>query len=311
MADALERITNLVALLLATRAPLTLDQIVHELAGQYPTGDAAIRGAFERDKALLREIGVPIDAVVLAGNDAGKTAYSIDRSRYELADLRLEPDEQAALQVAVAAARLGDASFGLLKLGADRSGAPVVVANIPELAALPSLREAAANSAAVTFTYRERERTVHPYTLMLREGFWYVIGHDVGYGEVRTYRVDRIESDVVVSEAGAFVRPTDFDPRAKFPADPKLLGDEPDARAEVLVDASRAAAVVADLGGEAVIDRRADGSVVVSVPCANLDAFRSWLFGLGTNAEVLAPATVRTAVVDWLRSLAVTGGGAR
>ena len=53
MADALERITNLVALLLETRSPLTLEQIANELAGQYPAGEAALRGSFERAKACL------------------------------------------------------------------------------------------------------------------------------------------------------------------------------------------------------------------------------------------------------------------
>lgn len=311
MADALERITNLVALLLATRVPLTLDQIASELSGQYPTSDVALRGAFERDKALLRDIGVPLDAVVLGGNDAGKTGYSIDPSRYELAELELLPDEQAALQVAVAAARLGDAHFGLLKLGTERGGAPVVVANIPELEALPFLREAAATKAEARFTYHARERRIHPYTLMLSEGFWYVIGHDVGYSEVRTYRVDRIEGSVTVGEPGAFERPENFDPRAKFPADARLLGDEPSARATVRVDATRSAAAVADLGSEAVLERSTDGSVVVSVPCANLDAFRSWLFGLGTHAEVLGPTDLRQSIVEWLRAMVSVGGGAK
>ena len=144
MTDALERVTNLVALLMSTRVPLTLEQIASELSGQYPAGEAALRGAFERDKALLREIGVPLDTEVLGGSDAGKTAYRIDRARYELTDLALAPDEKAALQLAVAAARLADAQFGLLKLGGDRSSLPVVVANIPELEALPALREATA-----------------------------------------------------------------------------------------------------------------------------------------------------------------------
>ncbi len=305
MADALERITNLVALLMEARSSLTQEQIVNELAGQYPTGDAAQRGAFERDKALLREIGVPLEAEVLAGSDAGRTGYRIDRGRYELADLALAPDEQAALQVAVAAARLADAQFGLLKLGADRSSAPVVVANIPDLPALPALREASAARAEVGFGYHGTPRRLHPYALLLRERFWYVIGHDVDRGEVRTYRVDRLEGALVVGAAGAFDRPPGFDPRATFPADPKLLGDEPAARAEVLVDEPRAAAVERELGESAVLRRGADGSVVVEVPCANLDAFRSWLFGLGEHAEVLAPADVRTSVVEWLRSMVV------
>ena len=304
MADALERITNLVALLMEARSPLTQDQIIHELAGQYPAGDAAQRGAFERDKAMLREIGVPLESEVLGGNDAGRTAYRIDRARYELADLQLAPDEQAALQLAVAAARLADAQFGLLKLGGDRSSAPVVVANIPDLPALPAIREASAARAQVVFGYHGSLRRLYPYALLLRERYWYVIGLDVDRDEVRTYRVDRLEGELAVGEAAAFERPVDFDPRSTFPTDPKLLGDEPAARAEVLIDEPRAAAIALELGDAALISQRPDGSIVVEVPCANIDAFRSWLFGIGEYAEVLAPAEVRAGVVAWLQAMA-------
>ena len=303
MADALERITNLMALLMATRQPLTQEQIVNELQGQYPAGEAAQRGAFERDKALLREIGVPLDSEVMGGTDAGRTAYRIDRGRYELADLQLTADERAALQLAVAAARLADAQFGLLKLGGDRGSSPVVVANIPELPALPALREATAAHAEVSFEYHGSPRHLQPYALLLRERYWYVIGFDLDRGEVRTYRVDRLESDLLTGPPGAFERPVGFDPRTTFPTDPKLLGDEPDARAQVLVDAARAEAVERELGESAVLERRPNGAVVVEVPCANLDAFRSWLFGMGEHAEVLAPADVRAAVVEWLHAM--------
>lgn len=305
MADALERITNLVALLLETRAPITLEQIVNELAGQYPAGESAARGAFERDKALLREIGVPIESEVLAGSDAGKTAYRIDRRRYELADLELDADERQALQMAVAAARLSEGQFGMLKLGAEGATAGTVVTNIPDVPALPALREASAHHAVASFRYHGTDRRLHPYSLLLREGFWYVIGHDLTHESLRTYRVDRIEGEVEVGDSNAFVRPADFDPRHAFPADPKLIGDEPAARALVRVDTSRSLAAVSDLGEESVVDRSVDGSVVVRVPCANLDAFRSWLFGLGVHAEVLEPAEVRTSVVEWLRSMVV------
>ena len=208
------------------------------------------------------------------------------------------------MQLAVAAARLADAQFGLLKLGGDRSSAPVVVANIPELPALPALREAAAERAEVTFDYHGSPRRLHPYSLLLRERFWYVIGHDVDRAEVRTYRVDRFEGDLEVGPAGAFQRPLGFDPRTTFPTDPKLLGEEPAARAEVLVHEARAAAVERELGDGALLVRRGDGSVVVSVPCANVDAFRSWLFGLGEHAQVLAPPELRAGIIDWLRAMA-------
>ena len=302
--DALERITNLVALLLETRAPLTLEQIANELRGQYPAGEAALRGAFERDKAMLREIGVPIDSEVLAGADAGKTAYRIDRRRYELSDLELTPDETRALQAAVAAARLSEADFGLLKLGAEGHATGSVVANVPDDPSLPLLREAAAQHAVAAFGYRGVARELQPYAVLLREGTWYVIGHDLGHGEVRTYRVDRIDGTVKVGAPDAFVRPEGFDVRSVFPDDPRLLGDEPASRAVVRVDATRAGRVLGAVPEQDVVRRLDDGGVEVSVPCANAAAFRSWLFGLGEHAEVLSPPEVRTAVVEWLREMA-------
>jgi hypothetical protein len=303
MADALERITNLIALLLETNQPLTLDRIVHEL-GQYPAGEAAQRGAFERDKSLLRELGVPIESEVLGGNDAGKTAYRIDRRRYELTDLDLTDDEKRALQLAVAASRLDEGEFGLLKLGADGAAVSPVIANIPDVAALPLLREAAAQRAEVVFDYRGVERTLQPYAVLLRDGSWYVIGRDAGHGEVRTFRVDRIDGDVTMGAPHSFERPDGFDVRAVFPADPKLLGDAASSSALVRVDAPRARAAAESLGEAAVVQRAADGAVELQVPCANLPAFRSWLFGFGVHAEVLGPPEVRDSVVAWLRDMA-------
>ena len=303
MVDALERITNLLALLLETRAPVTIDQIVHSL-GQYPAGEAAQRGAFERDKAMLRELGVPIESEVLGGSDAGRTGYWIDRRRYELTDLDLAPDERQALQLAVAAARLSEGEFGLLKLGADGVAASSVVANIPDDPALPALREAAADHAVATFAYRGQTRRLQPYAVLLRDGSWYVIGHDEGHAEVRTYRVDRIESAVEVGPANLFERPAGFDVRAAFPTDPKVLGDGGAFSARVRVDAVRARAAESSLGTAAVVRRDAGGGLEVEVPCTNLDAFRSWLFGLGVHAEVLDPPEVRDSVVEWLREMA-------
>ena len=83
MPDPLERVTNLLALLLESRAPVTLRQIADEHAEWYPTSSpVALRGAFERDKAILRDIGVPIETEVMGGDQAGETGYKLDRDRY-------------------------------------------------------------------------------------------------------------------------------------------------------------------------------------------------------------------------------------
>jgi predicted DNA-binding transcriptional regulator YafY len=305
--DRVERLTNLLALLLETSQPLTLVEIAGELDGQYPDKDATRRAAFERDKAALREIGVPIESVVLSGAQAGVSAYWIDRHRYELGDLHLEPDEMRALQVAVAAVRPAQGREALWKLGLDTDESDVAVsATVPELPALPVLREASAARATVEFSYRGRRRRLDPYGLLLRSGFWYVVGHDHDQQELRTYRVDRISGEVTAGEAGAFEHPDGFDLRSAFPVDPKLLGADADTDvvALVRVGSARAPSVERELGAERVVARLDDGSIDVTVPCANVPAFRSWVLGLLDHAEVLAPPDVRSHVVDWLRAMA-------
>lgn len=309
MAERVERLTNLLALLLETPEPLSLVEIAGELTGQYPEGQTARRGAFERDKAALREIGVPIEQEIVAGGEyAGQTRYWIDRERYELRDLDLAEDEARALQVAMAATRPGSTSGqeALWKLGAgvlDHS-APVA-AVLPDAPSLPVLRDAVTGRTSVRFRYRDVERTVDPWGVLLRDGFWYLIGFDHGRREQRTYRIDRIDGGVESVPGSSFERPAGFDPRAALPADPKLIGATQTVPvARVRIDADRAGAAVRDLAEERVLWRGDDGSVEVEVPCANLPAFRSWLLGFVEHAEVLAPPDVREHVIAWLEAVA-------
>src|SRR6266542_1049255 len=117
MADRLERLTNLVAVLLETRRPLTLEEIVERVPG-YPAERESYRRQFERDKSTLREIGVPIALEALYAFDQ-ETGYRIHREDYELPPLDLTDDERVALHLAVTAVRLeggGEAKEALLKL---------------------------------------------------------------------------------------------------------------------------------------------------------------------------------------------------
>ncbi|MFZ8998114.1 MAG: helix-turn-helix transcriptional regulator [Ilumatobacteraceae bacterium] len=309
MADRVERLTNLLALLLETREPLSLVAIADELAGQYPDGHSARRGAFERDKAALREIGVPIEQEIVAGvEDAGQTRYWIDRDRYELRGLDLDDDEMRALQVAMAATRPGSSAGqeALWKLGAGLVGDPVpVAAVVPDVHGLPTLRDAVAARHGVAFGYRDVDRIVDPWGLLLRDGFWYLVGFDHGRGERRTYRIDRIEGEVVARRDAVFERPEGFDPRTALPDDPKDIGVGPGGpSAVVLVDAVRASQIEREVGAERVVARHDDGSVEVLVPCGNEPAFRSWLFGLLDRAEVLGPDDLRERIVAWLKVVA-------
>lgn len=301
--DRVERLTNLVAMLLDTRRPLTLDEIAGELG--YSESEEARRAAFERDKRLLRDEGYPIETVNFP--EGGAPGYRIDRDRYYL-DLDLSDDEVVALNLAMAAVHLesGWSRDAVWKLGGATSAAVPPLAFLPAIPSLPALFDGYRRKAPVTFTHRGQKRTVDPYALLFRNGFWYVIGRDHDRDQPRAFRLDRIDGGVKVGEPGAFSVPSDFDVARVFPDRAFQVGSGEVLAVDVLVDDPHSAAVIHDLGEGAVVERR-EGAVVVRLEVTNLDGFRSWLFGLLDHAEVLAPPEVRADVVAWLQEVADAG----
>src|SRR3990170_3791186 len=93
----IERLINLIAALLDSRRPMTAAEIRERIAGYQNENFEAFRRSFERDKAELREMGIPIE-VVKDTDDVD--AYTIPPGKYYMPDLDLQPDELAALKLA-------------------------------------------------------------------------------------------------------------------------------------------------------------------------------------------------------------------
>src|SRR6202007_561444 len=112
----------------------------------------AFHRAFERDKAALRDMGIPVEVASLEpGNTESETGYRVRRDRYELPDPDLTPEEVAALHLAATPVRLegGDATVAGWKLG----GVPGVdpdLAERPAQAAIPGSAHLPALFAAAT-----------------------------------------------------------------------------------------------------------------------------------------------------------------
>lgn len=306
-----ERMLNLVALLTDSARPLTLEDISNQMIGQYPDNAEARRTMFERDKKSLRKLGVPITMKTLAGSDAGKAAYSIDRTEYQLIDFGLSAEELSALQQAAAIVQIGT-SWG--KQAVQWLGGEVTdevagaTAHVDARSdALPSLWRAVSQNHPVMFDYHGKGRVVHPYGLLARNGFWYVIAFDTARSAQVTFRVDRIESPVTVDGSVTFERPEGFDLTTAYSRDAKAFTGGGDEVAIVRIDRRVAPSVVRELGHDSVVANRPDGSVDVEVACGNRIAFRTWLYAMVDRAEVVSPENIRDEVIDDLRRLA--GGG--
>jgi len=311
--NRLERLLNLVAALLDAGRPLSRADIQRRVPG-YGEGESA-RRAFERDKDALRAMGIPVVLEPLDGEraDLGE-GYRIPPEQYRLPDPQLAPDELAALHLAASTVRLGaggaggasgpgDAATAIWKLGGATGqpahGAPI--AALPGSEHLPGLFAALGERRTVRFGYRAADRAVDPHSLRYTGGHWYLIGHDHDRGEVRNFRLDRMDGAPTSGPAGAFERPSGTP--APAPA-PWRMGDEDEVEALLLVDADQAGWAEARAGDGSVHERRPDGSVVLAIAVTNRAAFRTFALGFLDHAEVLGPPDLRAEMVAWLDALA-------
>jgi proteasome accessory factor B len=305
-----ERLVNLVALLLDTHRPLTLDQVAELVPGYEATGES-LRRMFERDKEDLRGLGVPVERGPIDpwGNEEG---YFIDPTAYAMPRLDLAPDERAALALAARAWSGADsdpsALAGLSKLDLDPGAGPDALrANLdgssPQLA---TLIEAVTTRKRIVFSYRPvarppSDREVEPYALVHRRGTWYVAGHDTGRGALRSFRLSRIQSAVRMA------KPTGRGPEFEVPdwfdaSDVLPTAGEPDSSPIAIVRAGRAAARLAELrGAKPEGDPAPDGRVTLRMPIVERDGFVDW--AIGNGVEVVEPEELREQARDRLTRL--------
>ena len=230
-----ERVLNVLAFLIDAGRALTQEEVVAQVPG-YPEQKTAYRRAFERDKELLRAMGVPLETEI---RPDGETGYRVRPETYYLPDLGLDEDETAALRVAVGAVGLGgrDGEGALLKIGGLGGEAAPPIASLPLAPALGCLFDANRHRAMVTFTHRGRRRVVEPWALLSKWGNWYVVGYDRDRSGIRAFRADRIDPDVEMGDPDAFAVPDDFSPEDHLRDEPWLFGEAATVPVRILVDA--------------------------------------------------------------------------
>lgn len=307
MQRVIERILNLLAFLLTERRPVAADEIRFNVLGYEDKTDEAFKRIFERDKDVLRSLGVPLR---LDYTDAWEVdrGYVLSPEQYALADPGLDDDERAALALAARMARLGGEEVptaALRKLGgmSGDDGPSVFAADLGAMQAeLGAVFLAVTEHRLLTFDYRGSTRKVRPLSLLHRRGHWYVEA-DTVEGERRVYRVDRMEGTVAGEKPGAFERPRGFRPGQSLPDAPWEAGTD-EHRAEIRFDAEIAWWARRQLPADAEVREEADGSIVVTLTVAAPQALFGWLIGFDDAAEILGPDDLVAAFVDHVRGAA-------
>lgn len=310
----LERLVNLVALLLEARTPLTFERIREKLSEAYEHQDvSSAKRMFERDKDVLRDIGVPIDVVATDVWDA-EHGYTIPKDRYYLPEISFTPEEISALVVAARSGGDASAEDAVRKLLSGAEGG--ILASLAGAAPgglggvadprLPAAAEAVAGLRRVGFSYRTArgegsDRVVDAYGLVVRGGRWYLVGFDVDRGEIRSFRLSRVASDLADRGEGS-------EPPEGFRAADVVRGGpwgpgEPRTTALVALAPDVAWWATKGIAGAEVGGTRGDGWVEVRVPCQPGESLASWVLSFGPDAEALEPPELREEVVRRLEEV--------
>ena len=138
-------------------------------------------------------------------------------------------------------------------------------------------------------------RMIDPYHLLFKQGVWYLIGHCHNREEILMFALDRMESLEITEQS--------------FSVDPEFcvnryLGDSLNierggklVEVKILFDSHQTRWVCERTWHKSQqIERRPDGSLILSMSVSGLGEVKRWVLGFGSHAEVLAPTELREEV---------------
>lgn len=232
MAEAVaERLFNLLAYLLASRTPVTEEEILDRVTG-YVGSQAARERTFDRDKQRLQEMGIE-----LRSGEVGE--FELDRESAFLPTLDLRPSDALVLSLVLqlSLARAAD--------DAPEEAAPLRAALLKLFASYPALAEPAARYPVLPYRKEAKEdlspiqrkiaaavaarrtlvvryarpgqkpgkRRLNPYGLFRHEGSSYLVAYSLERKKPLTFKVSRITRAELAHPDGSgpdFERPPEF-----------------------------------------------------------------------------------------------------
>ncbi len=278
----------------------------------------ASRRKIERDKAELADIGLVLRYV--SGDSDLVDGYTLDRAASYLPEVDLSPREHALLALAARSA-LSHAAFphrpalrlalkklradpdemdGAIRLAIHTADSPADIAGKIEI-----ISDAIARRKSLKVVYQRpqrdsTERQIDPYGAFLKQGSWYLVGHDHRSREVRTFRVSRMQELRKNPKRPAqadYALPNTFDLRTAAKLDPLHFPVHEPVDATVAVDAEVRFLAERSWG----VTPTQDG--VFHLQTTNIEALVDQVLGLGHRAELLQPASARTMITEALDTI--------
>ncbi len=318
-----ERLLDLITYLLNAKDPVSWQEIKNHFSEDYARGiEESNQRKFERDKAELVSLGIPIDYQALA--EGRKEGYLIRREKLFLSEIEFAPTEASLLMLA-ASAVIESESFPYREqvesalnkiIGAqNRFSVPSQIAisfqnklQDPQFAGLiEQIQQALDRRKTITIKYHAFstgetvERKVDPYGLIFRKGNWVLIGWDHLRNGLRTFVLTRIKGSIApLRRPGTqdYTIPSDFSLRDYLNRQPWELDLHEPVAVRLRIARHRIPELISQLSSARAIDDR-----TFEIRVTNTRGLVSWVLSQKTDVEVLGPAEIRRELHSVLQSL--------
>lgn len=298
-----ERLINLTLALLATKRFLTKNEIFRIVAG-YSGSIETMERMFERDKDELRKLSIEIEVRGIDPLFEDEQGYLIRSQTFHFSQDEFNQEELMILMMAANlwhdSALKENSKGALLKIQSfsgpieSNSISTPVIRDQESASMLSSAFDAVDAQMEVSFSYKGTSRTVKPYGLYTRDGFWYLVAEDKT--EIKSFKLMRIEGSIIKSSTQPrFSKPENFD-LSKYVSGTR---NEEKLLARVLVRKEQAHT----LRSKFLVDTYNEEWDLLSMPYVYEQELIETILWHGDNLIVISPLNLRRQIVSKLEQV--------
>ena len=278
---------------------------------------------FERDKAELITLGIPID--YRAGNDNGHDGYLIDKDKLFLPEVSFSPSELSLLMLAAEGVINNDTfpyreqlSQALAKFSSSqdppyRSPEEIQIRyysddkkSASQQMILDQIQAALDKRKTLKITYHafstgeKTVRKVYPYGLILRTGIWTLVGWDLLREDIRAFvltRISQAETNQLKPGTPDYTIPEDFSLK-NYQRQPWELPKHAPMHVILELSEHRLNELLPELPGAKKVENN-----VYRLRVTNIDRLISWVLTQKLDVLILDPPEAREKAIEALSSL--------
>jgi proteasome accessory factor C len=326
--DKLVRQLSLVAFLMAQQRPVTAEEIHEAVEGYGGMSEQAFLRRFYSDRSELEGVGLKLAVERPSDDPFQGDLYAMPPENYYLPPIEFNEAELSALHTSLyllegqfAYAEPLRLALQHLTLGRpsplDDHAARTVAVNLlgsrhtAEVSShLIKIESAISRRKTIRFRYYSigrddhGDREVDPYSLLYMAGNWYLVGYAHDREDLRCFRLSRIEGRITFKTRAEhdFPHPSEVDLSRYRDRAPWQLAD-PVGTAVIELSPTIAWWVDQMFGGQGEYEENPDGSAVFRTEYGGARELISWVLGLGSEAEIVEPKSLRDSAMAALEQL--------